>query len=314
MKILFAAPENAFGGFLGMVRSELPQHQFVATGRFEVDTLKGFDVLIPTMCPVTKKLLKDCDRLRLVQQCGAGLEGVDIQAARKHNIWVANVPTDVGNAYAVAELGIYLMIGLLRNVRGMARSLAGRKTGEPQGKDLRGRTVGIVGLGGIGKALVRRLRAFKVHLIGIKRENLQEAMKEMNLEWIGGPGDLNELLERSDFVVLCLPLTPESKFLMNSGSFSSMKQGAFIINLSRGGLVEHEALLEALASGKIAGAGLDVFWDEPPDPDDPVFDYNVLATPHIAGSTDGSMQNIVKVVAENIRRVEKNQAPLYLHD
>jgi len=90
-----------------------------------------------------------------------------------------------------------------------------------------------------------------------------------------------------------------------------MKKDAFLINLSRGGLIEYNVLLEALASGLIAGAGLDVFWEEPPDPDDPIFDYNVLATPHIAGSTDGSMQNIVKVVAENIRRIEKNEEPLY---
>ena len=311
MKIMFAAPENAWGGFLGMVRSELPQHQFVATGRFEVDTLKGFDVLIPTMSPVTEMLLKDCDRLRLIQQCGAGLEGVDIEAASKLNIWVANVPTEVGNAHAVAELGIYMMIGLSRNVRAMAQSLAERKMGQPQGKDLKGRTVGIVGLGGIGRALVKRLRTFDVRLIAVKRENPEAAMKELDLEWVGGAGDLDKLLARSDFAVLCLPVTAETQFIMNRNSLSSMKKGAFLINLSRGGLIEHNALLEALSSGLIAGAGLDVFWEEPPDPDDAIFDYNVLATPHIAGSTDGSMQNIVSVVAENIRRVEKNMGPRY---
>ncbi|MFC1856605.1 2-hydroxyacid dehydrogenase [Thermodesulfobacteriota bacterium] len=311
MKILFAAPENAWGGFLGMVRSELPQHQFVATGRFEVDTLKGFDVLIPTMAPVTEMLLRDCDRLRLIQQCGAGLEGVDIEAARELNIWVANVPTEVGNAHAVAELGIYMMIGLSRNVQAMAQSLAERKMGQPQGKDLKGRTVGIVGLGGIGRALVKRLRAFGVQLIAVKQENPEVAMKEFDLEWVGGAGDLDKLLSRSDFAVLCLPVTAATQSIMNRNSFSSMKKGAFLINLSRGGLIEYNALLEALSSGLIAGAGLDVFWEEPPDPDDPIFNYNVLATPHIAGSTDGSMQNIVRVVAENIRRAEKNEEPLY---
>jgi len=311
MKVLFAAPENAWGGFMGMVRSELPEHQFVATGKFEVDNLKGFDVLIPTMSPVTEPLLRSNDRLRLIQQCGAGLEGVDIQAARKLNIWVANVPTEVGNAHAVAELGIYMMVGLSRNVQVMAQSLAERKMGQPQGKDLRGRTVGIVGLGGIGKALVKRLRTFDMRLIAVKRENPEKAMKELDIEWVGGAGDIDKLLARSDFVILCLPVTPETLFIMNQNSFLSMKKDAFLINLSRGGLIEYNALLEALSSGLIAGAGLDVFWEEPPDPDDPIFDYNVLATPHIAGSTDGSMQNIVKVVAGNIRRIEKNEIPLY---
>jgi len=90
-----------------------------------------------------------------------------------------------------------------------------------------------------------------------------------------------------------------------------MKPGSFLINLSRGGLVEHDAFLNALAGGKIAGAGLDVFWEEPPDPDDPIFNYNIIATPHVGGVTDVSIQGIVKVVAENIRRVAKGMKPLY---
>ena len=313
MNILFAASENAWGGFLGLIKSELPQHHFEATGRFQVDHLKGFDVLIPTMCPVTKELLEKSDRLRLIQQCGSGLEGVDLQAAQNRNILVANVPTDIsGNADSVAEMGIYMMIGLSRDIRGMSQSLRNRKMGEPQGRALFGQTVGLVGLGGIGQALIRRLRAFGVNLIGIKRDNSQKAKKELGLEWVGGADDIDTLLKKSDFVILCLPATPESKHIINHHSISCMKQNSFLINLSRGGLVDREALKEALASGKIAGAGLDVFWEEPPDPHDTIFSYNVIATPHVAGSTDISMQGIVKVVAENIRRLEKKQEPLYI--
>jgi phosphoglycerate dehydrogenase-like enzyme len=311
MKILFAAPENAWGGFLGLIRSELPEHHFEATGRFEINTLKGYDVLIPTMCPITEEILEEVDQLRLIQQCGSGLEGVDLEAAKKRNIWVANVPTDIsGNADSVAELGIYMMIGLSRDFRGMSQSLAAKKMGVPQGKSLCGRTVGLVGLGGIGKALVKRLKTFDVRLIGIKRDDSRKAMEELGLEWAGGPHDLKTLLQRSDFVMLCLPLTVENQHLMNQATFSYMKHNAFLINLSRGGLVDRDALEEALASGRIRGAGLDVFWEEPPDPDDSIFKYNVLATPHIAGSTDTSMQGIVKAVSENIRRIQKNLEPL----
>lgn len=313
MNIVFAASENAWGGFFGLIRSVLPQHNFKATGQFGVDSLQGFDVLIPTMCPVTEDLLKQSDRLRLIQQCGAGLELVDLDAARKRNIWVANVPTSIsGNADSVAELGIYMMIGLSRDFRGMARSLSNRKVGEPQGKALTGRTVGLVGLGGIAQALIRRLRAFDVNLIGIKRHNPRQAMEELSLAWVGGPEDLGELLQRSDFVMLCLPYTPKTNHLINQESISLMRKDAYVINLSRGGLVDHGALKEALASGKIAGAGLDVFWEEPPEPDDELFTYNVLATPHIGGSTDVSIQGIVKAVAENIRRLEKNLKPHYV--
>jgi phosphoglycerate dehydrogenase-like enzyme len=313
MKVLFAAPENAWGGFFGLIRTELPEYHFEATGRFEADTLKGFDVLIPTMCSVSQELLETGDQLRLIQQCGAGLELVDLDAAQRFNIQVANVPTDIsGNADSVAELGIYMIIGLSRDVRGMSKSLADQSMGQPQGRALNGRTIGLIGLGGIGRALVKRLKAFGVHLIGIKRYNPEDAMEKLGMDWVGGIEDLKELLSRSDFVILCLPVTPESRNLIDHNAFSFMKNGAFLINLSRGGLVDRDALENALASRKIAGAGLDVFWEEPPDPNDPIFNYNIMATPHIAGSTDVSMRGIVKVVAENIRRLEKNLKPLCL--
>jgi phosphoglycerate dehydrogenase-like enzyme len=313
MKILYAAPEKAWGGFLGLIRAEMAEHHFEATGRFAVDSLKGFDVLIPTMSPVPLKLLETADQLRLIQQCGSGLEMIDLDAARRLNLMVANVPTDIsGNADSVAELGIYMIIGLSRDVRGMSKSLAAQSMGQPQGKALSGRTVGIIGLGGIGCALVKRLKPFGVYLIGIKRNNPENATKKLGMDWVGGTEDLKELLSRSDFVVLCLPMTSESRKLIDQDAFSSMKKGAFLINLSRGGIVDRDALEDALASGKIAGAGLDVFWEEPPDPNDPIFNYNVLATPHIGGSTDVSMKGIVKAVAENIRRLDKNLKPLYL--
>jgi len=296
-----------------MIRAALPEHEFVASGRFAVDSLGGFDVLIPTMCPVTGQVLASADRLRLIQQCGAGLEGVDIAAAGARNILVANVPTDLsGNADSVAELGIFMLIGLSRDVRAMARSLGQRRMGEPQGRALCGRTVGLVGLGGIGQALVKRLKAFDVRLIGIKRRDPDQARRTLGLDWAGGPQDLPELLGRSDYVVLCVPVGPDTRHLIDAKAFARIKPGAFLINLARGGLVERSALHQALASGRIAGAGLDVFWEEPPDPDDPIFSYNVIATPHIGGSTDVSMRGIVTAVAENLRRLANNQAPLHL--
>jgi phosphoglycerate dehydrogenase-like enzyme len=313
MKILFAAPEKAWGGFLQKIHQELPGHEFMATGRFGLDTLKGVQVLIPTMTTITREMLAEADDLRLIQQCGVGLEGVDLEAARDLHIRVANVPSDIsGNADSVAELGIYLMIGLARDFRGLAKSLANQKMGQPQGRALQGLTVGLVGLGGIGRALIRRLKPFDVRLLGIKRNDSRKAKEDLELDWAGGPEDLGELLRRADFVVLCLPVSPDTKQIINRNTFALMKKGAFLINLSRGGLVDRDDLEEALASGQIAGAGLDVFWEEPPDPQDPIFQYNVLATPHIGGSTDVSMRGIVAAVAENIRRMEQNQVPLYL--
>jgi phosphoglycerate dehydrogenase-like enzyme len=312
MKILFAAPENAWGGFLGMLRAALPGHRFAATGGFRVASLADTDVLIPTMCPVTADLLAGSQKLRLIQQCGAGLEGVDINAAAQKKIWVANVPTDIsGNADSVAEIGIYFMIGLARQHRKMAPNLAAGKMGEPQGASLKGRTVGIVGLGGIGCALARRLVPFGVRLIGIKRSGLKQIKQELGLQWVGKPADLPALLAQSDFVVLTLPLTPDSQDLISDTALAAMRPDSYLINLSRGGVVNRAALARALEENRIAGAGLDVFWEEPPDPADPIFTYNVMATPHIGGVTDLSMNGIVQVVAENIRRVQRGEKPLY---
>jgi len=311
VNILFAAPENAWGGFLGMVKKQLPAHRFRSTGGFCVDRLTGVDVLIPTMCPITREVLADADRLRLIQQCGSGLEGVDIAAATEKGIFVANVPTATsGNADSVAEVGIYLMIGLHRDVRNMARSLREKKMGQPQGKALGGKTVGIVGLGGIGQALVLRLKGFGVRIIGIKRRDPQASKTALGLDWAGSSAQLPELLAQSDVVFLCVPATSATTGLIDREMFACMKPGAYLINLSRGGLVERDALEWALSSGAIAGAGLDVFWEEPPDPDDPIFQLNVLATPHIGGSTDLSMQGIVTGVVANIRRLETGRVPL----
>ncbi len=313
MKILFAAHENAWGGFLYAVRKNLPQHEFVASGRFGFDSLAGFDVLIPTMSIVGGKELETADRLKLIQQCGAGLEGVDMRAATARGIKVANVPTDIsGNADSVAELGVYLMIGLSRDFREMERSMKNRQMGVPRGRTLVGKTVGIIGLGGIGRALVRRLKPFGVNLIGIKRHDEQKAKEELGLQWAGTPFQMDDLLSKSDYVVLCLPMSAETKNMIGRREFEKMRNDAYLINLARGGLVDREALLEALSCGQIAGAGLDVFWEEPPDPHDPIFRYNVLATPHIAGSTDISTAGIVEGVTENIRRLEAGEDILYV--
>ena len=310
MNILFAAPEDAWGGFLSRVKKMLPEHDFTAVGRFEIPDLRGVDILIPTMSAVTDKILDTADRLKLIQQCGAGLELVDIDAAGRRNIHVANVPTDIsGNADSVAELAVYMMIGLSRSVEGMKAGLERRIMGGPMGQSLKGRTAGIVGLGGIGRALAARLKPFGVRLIGIRQHQPEQTKKELGLEWAGRPDELDTLLEQSDYVVLCLPLTSESRGLINDRTLNRMKPGAFLINVSRGGLVDYGALKSALKDRRIAGAGLDVFWEEPPDPEDDIFACNIMATPHIGGATDVSMQGIATAVADNIRRVSSGKEP-----
>ncbi|WP_321391086.1 2-hydroxyacid dehydrogenase [uncultured Desulfuromusa sp.] len=312
MKILFAAPENAWGGILHSLRQAHPDMDFIATGSYQIESLKGFDVLIPTMSSVDKQILATADSLQLIQQIGAGLEGVDIQAASSLGIRVANVPSGVsGNADSVAELGIYLMLSLARKAGEIQAQLQNQQIGRPMGAALKGKTAGLVGLGGIGKALLQRLRAFEMRLIGIKSKACTDFADQYGLDWVGTLDDLPQLLSESNFVILSLPDTAATHGLFNHKMFQNMQAGTMLINLGRGGVVDRQALLEALKTETLGGAGLDVFWQEPPDPQDPVFAQNVIATPHIGGVTDISLDGIYRNVSENLQRLKDGTPLLY---
>nr|WP_286009779.1 2-hydroxyacid dehydrogenase [Salinicola sp. S1-1-2] len=301
---MFAAEEDAWGGILHKFRRALPEVEFVAAGGYALRSLAGFDALIPTMARVDAELLATGDRLQLIQQIGAGLEGVDREAAEAQGIVVANVPTGLsGNADSVAELGIWLMLGLARHARRIPEHFAARQLGGPIGVGLKGKTAGVIGLGGLGQSLVQRLRAFDMTLMGIKRQADPAFAERHGLAWLGTLEQLPTLLERADFVVLTLPDTPETHQMIDAQALASMRHGAFLINLGRGGLISRDALLEALRSGQLGGAGLDVFWEEPPNPDDPIFVENVIATPHIGGVTDVSTQGIFEVACERLRQL-----------
>lgn len=311
MRVLIAAEENAWGGMIQQFRQRLPDVEFVASAGHAAESLAGFDALIPGMAKVGSRLLETADRLRLIQQAGAGLEGVDIGTARSRGITVANVPSDrSGNADSVAELGIWMMVGLARKTSEVPQMLATRQLGLPTGMGLKGKTVGLVGLGGIGKALAQRLSAFEMRLIGVKRRASDDFARQHRLDWVGGMERLPHLLREADFVVLSLPDNPQTHHIIDKPALAKMKPGSFLINLGRGGLIEKSALLAALQHGPLAGAGLDVFWQEPPDPQDALFRYNVIATPHIGGVTDISLEGNVAGVCENLRRLRDGEVIL----
>ncbi|ACQ93389.1 D-isomer specific 2-hydroxyacid dehydrogenase NAD-binding [Tolumonas auensis DSM 9187] len=314
MKVLFAAEEHAWGGILNKFRQALPDVAFVAAGGYGTQSLQGFDVLIPTMTKIDARLLATADQLKLIQQIGAGLEGVDLEAAKQHQIAVANVPTDIsGNADSVAELGIYMMLALARNAHEIPHHFRQRESGRPMGLGLKGKTVGLIGLGGIGKVLAKRLTAFDMRLIGIKQHVDPDFAKTHHLDWLGTLHELPTLLQQADFVVLSLPDSPDTHHILNQQTFRQMKAGSFLINLGRGGLIDKDALETALKSGHLAGAGLDVFWQEPPDPTDPIFQQNIIATPHIGGVTDISVQGIFEAACDNIRRLQTGEPILHRH-
>ncbi|MGH7933315.1 MAG: 2-hydroxyacid dehydrogenase [Candidatus Binataceae bacterium] len=270
------------------------------------------EMLIPAMSRIDGDIMDRIDGLRLIQQWGAGLEGVDVAAATMRNIAVANVPSaGTGNAESVAEWCVMAAIAVSRRLPAAQRIIqAGTAWGAPIGRALMGRTAGIVGLGGIGEALATRLRPFGMRILGLKRRPDAALAERLGLEWIGGADRLPDLLQQSDYVFLCVPMNEQTRMLIDERAIALMPPQACIINAGRGGLMSHAALLRALSKGQLMGAGLDVFEQEPLDPASPLLGRSdILATAHVAGVTDVSYRGIARGVVANIVRILAGQAP-----
>jgi phosphoglycerate dehydrogenase-like enzyme len=268
------------------------------------------DVAIPLMSRIDAALM-DAGKFRLVQQWGAGLEGVDLEAAQERGIRVANVPASGNNADSVAEHIVLLTIALLRDLPTCQAHVSAGLLGIPLGKMLAGRTVCLYGLGSIALATAQRLRSFGVRLIGITRDPQAQKIADFKLEACYSIPDREAALARTDILILCARMTKETRAAIDAAAFHAMPEGSYLVNAARGGLVDYAALSSALRSGHLAGAGLDVYWEEPISPDDPLLALpNVIATPHIAGVTDRSYAEIAVAVANNIDRMRRGLDPL----
>ncbi|MFQ5874083.1 MAG: 2-hydroxyacid dehydrogenase [Dehalococcoidia bacterium] len=309
MNILFCS--DSFPHAVEVLRKYLPQDEVRPCPIARVPQhVRVTDVIVPAMFRVDAGVI-NATSARMVHQYGVGLEGVDIAAATRKGIYVANVPSSqaTSNAVSVAEHAIFLMLALARQYPLASRNLREKVWGSPIGLALRGKTVGVVGMGNIGKELVRRLKGFDVRILGIRHSPTPEEQQHLGLDFLGGPGDLPYVLEESDFVVLALPLTAKTRGIIGQRELASIKEGSFLVNVGRGPVIDHDALVDALGRGRLAGAGLDVFWEEPIDPQDPIFKYNVVATPHVAGVTDTSYDEIARGLAENVERLRAGLPP-----
>ena len=263
------------------------------------------EVLVPTMSRIDGTLMDRIAGLRLVQQWGAGLEGVDVVAASARGIAVANVPTPgTGNAESVAEWCVMAAIALSRRLSESARVIRdGTGWGVPMGDALQGRTAGILGLGGIGTALAERLGPFGMRRVAVKRRPDPQTARRLGLAWLGGIDRIPELIAESDVLFLCTSLTESTREIIGERALAAIKPGALLVNPARGGLVDEAAVLRALDGGRLAGAALDVFREEPLATSSPLLTHpRVLATPHVAGVTDLSYRGIAHRLAENARR------------
>jgi D-3-phosphoglycerate dehydrogenase len=242
-------------------------------------------------------LLEKANRLRVIGRAGIGVDNIDLEAATRKGIAVMNTPG--ANAVAVAEHTLGLALDMARSIsranQGMHQGKWEKKS--LQGSELRGKTMGVIGLGRIGMEVARRARAFDMKVVGHDPFVTQDAARDAGIELI----PLDQVLAVSDFVSLHMALTPQTANLINADSLRKMKKGAHLINCARGELIDEAALAEALKSGQIGGAALDVFAHEPLK-DSPLMAFeNVIATPHIAGSTHEAQEAVGYQIAAQIR-------------
>lgn len=272
------------------------------------------DIIIPLMCKITKAVIENSPNLKMIMQFGVGLEGVDALTATEKKIWVSRIPSaDTGNAASCAEHAIYLTLALFRNVHEMNQSLLTGRLGVPTGRTLLGSNALIYGYGGIGTQLARRLAAFGT-VVDVVTRSPAKVVLEPHLNRVAGIEQFCELARDADIVYMCCTQNPNTLGVVNKEFLDAMKEDSFLVNVSRGGLLNYSDVLEALDSGRLGGLGTDVFHTEPfPDPStDPILSHpRVLATPHVAGVTIISYRNMAEAVTTNVQRIIGGEDPLW---
>src|SRR3972149_6469146 len=265
-----------------------------------LEKVKGVEGLL---CLLTDRIDGDLmdaagPQLKFISNYAVGFDNIDIKAATERQIPVANTPCDEVNE-AVAELTWALMLSLSRRIveADEVTRRGGYKGWEPDiflGTDIIGKTLGIVGLGRIGSMVARRAKGYNMRVVYNKRSPDPDAERELGVEFCS----LDDLLAKSDFVSLHVPLTDETRHMMNKDSFAKMKKGSFLINTARGAIVDEHDLVEALKSGHLAGAGLDVYDNEPNIDPELIVMPNTITTPHIASATYASRNKMGTLAVE----------------
>lgn len=262
-----------------------------------LEIIGHYDALIVrSRTRVTADLLRAATRLQIVARAGSGVDNIDVDAATRQGVVVVNAP--YGNTVAVAEHTMALMLALARNVPAAdaAMKAGGWPKGSLEGTELRGKTLGIIGLGRIGTALAKRAAAFEMRLLAYDPFVAVEYASRLGVELV----PLDDLLRTADFVSIHIPGGDRTRNLIGAEQIALMKPTARLINCSRGGIIDEEALCRALTEGRIAGAALDVFAKEPPGPTDLVCSSKVVCTPHLAASTEEAQESCAIDVAEQV--------------
>jgi D-3-phosphoglycerate dehydrogenase len=263
-----------------------------------MEAIGGYDaILVRSATQVTPELIERAERLKVIGRAGTGVDNVDIPAATRRGIVVANAPES--NSVAAAEHTVALMLALCRNVPQAQATLVGGawERSRFKGAELYGKTIGIVGFGRIGQLVAKRAQGFEMDVLAFDKFVSAERFRELGVE---GVTDLDDLFGRADVVTLHVPKTPETIGLIDSDALAAMKDGARLVNCARGELVDLDAVLAALESGKLAGAALDVFPSEPFTDHQIFAREDVVVTPHLGASTAEAQDRAGVVTAEQV--------------
>jgi len=269
-----------------------------ATDAFQAALAEADGLVVRSATRVTRELLAKGPRLKVVGRAGVGVDNIDLPAATERGIAVLNSPA--GNTVAAAELTMALILSVVRRVAEADRSMRAGKweRSRLRGLQLKDRTLGLVGAGRIGSEVAGRCRAFGMKILAYDPYLTAERANDIGLALTG----LDEVLTHGDIISLHVPLTDETFHLIDEGALSRMKPGAFVVNVSRGGVIDEEALGRALIGGRLAGAALDVFEFEPLPPNSPLLNLpNVVLTPHLGASTVEAQELVAREIAESVR-------------
>ncbi len=271
----------------------------------KVRTVDG--LLVRSKTKVTAALIAAAPRLKVIGRVGTGVDNIDLTAATHRGVVVVNAP--YGNTVSVAEHSLALLLALARHLPQADSSMRGGRWEKTslEGTQIRGKVLGLVGLGRVGVAVARRALGFEMKVLAHDAFVTPERAAQMGVTWV----PLDELLAASDFVSLHLPDTEQTRGLIGDQALARMKPGAYLINCARGSLVDESALIRALDSGQLAGAGLDVFSREPL-PDCALLHHpRVILTPHLAGSTAEAQRDSAVEVARQVLAVLDGEVPEY---
>ncbi|NOZ77304.1 MAG: phosphoglycerate dehydrogenase [Euryarchaeota archaeon] len=260
-------------------------------------------LLVRSATKVTREVIEAAENLKVIGRAGIGVDNIDLEAATERGIVVVNAPG--ASTTTVSELTLGLMLALARNITRADSSLRKGRWEKKNllGVELRGKTLGVIGTGRIGSAVIEKAKAMGMRVIGYDPYVSEKAARNLGFELTG----LEEVIRNSDFISLHVPLTDQTYHMIGREEIAMMKDGAFIVNCSRGGTIDEEALLEGLESGKLGGAALDVFEKEPPFDNPLLKNERFIGTPHLGASTEEAQRSASTIAAEEVIKVLNNQ-------